>query len=56
MATEDCLNKAAEARKMSQTLLKRLHGSADVVSSKSLVGGSSHGMSSLRQLEVILHL
>ncbi|CAK9175796.1 unnamed protein product [Ilex paraguariensis] len=52
VATEDCLNKAAEARKMSQTLLKRLHGSADVVSSKSLVGGSSHGMSSLRQLEL----
>lgn len=53
MATEDALNKAAEARSTCQKLLKRLHGSGDVVSSHSqIVGGTSQNMSSLRQLEV----
>lgn len=55
VATEDALNKAAEARTTCQQLLKRLHGTADVVSSHSLVvGGTSHSMSSLRQLEVYM--
>lgn len=54
LATEDALNKAAEARNTSQLLLKRLHGSGDAVSSNSLIpAGSSQNMSSLRQLEVI---
>ncbi|KAL7135627.1 hypothetical protein ABFS83_11G110700 [Erythranthe nasuta] len=53
LATEDALNKAAEARNMSQLLLKRLHGSGDAVSSHSLVtAGTSQNMSSLRQLEL----
>lgn len=57
LATEDALNKAAEARNMSQLLLKRLHGSGDAVSSQSLItAGTSQNMSSLRQLEVIFSL
>ncbi|KAL6499173.1 AUGMIN subunit 5 [Orobanche hederae] len=53
LATEDALNKAAEAKNMSQLLLKRLHGSGDAVSSNSLVtAGTSQNMSSLRQLEL----
>lgn len=53
MATEDALNKAAEARNMSQQLLKRLQGTDDAISSHSVViGGTSKSMSSLRQLEV----
>ncbi|KAL0316941.1 UNVERIFIED_CONTAM: AUGMIN subunit [Sesamum calycinum] len=53
LATEDALNKAAEARNMSQLLWKRLHGSGDTVSSLSHVTvGASQNMSSLRQLEL----
>ncbi|KAL0450424.1 UNVERIFIED_CONTAM: AUGMIN subunit [Sesamum latifolium] len=53
LATEDALNKAAEARNMSQLLLKRLHGNSDSVSSLSHVTlGASQNMSSLRQLEL----
>uniref|UniRef100_A0A5B7BNU6 AUGMIN subunit 5 n=1 Tax=Davidia involucrata TaxID=16924 RepID=A0A5B7BNU6_DAVIN len=52
VATEDALNKAAEARNMCQKLIKRLHGSGDVVSSHSLVGGTSQNMGSLRQFEL----
>ncbi|KAL0396620.1 UNVERIFIED_CONTAM: AUGMIN subunit [Sesamum calycinum] len=53
LATEDALNKAAEARNMSHLMLKRLHGSGDAVSSHSLVAaGTSQNMSSLRQLEL----
>lgn len=52
VATEDALNKAAEARNMCQKLLKRLQGSNDVVSSHTVVGGTSQNMSSLRQLEL----
>lgn len=47
MATEDALNKAAEARNLCQNLIKRLHGNSDVVSS-----GISQNVGSLRQLEV----
>lgn len=55
MATEDALNKAAEASDLIQKLVKRLHGSSDVVSSHSLgVGGATQNMSSLRQFEVSL--
>ncbi|KAA8547877.1 hypothetical protein F0562_004306 [Nyssa sinensis] len=52
VATEDALSKAAEARNMCQKLIKRLHGSGDVISSHSLVGGISQNMSSLRQFEL----
>ncbi|XP_041002534.1 AUGMIN subunit 5 isoform X1 [Juglans microcarpa x Juglans regia] len=52
LATEDALNKAAEASDLIQKLVKRLHGSSDVVSSHSLgVGGATQNMSSLRQFE-----
>ncbi|KAI3665807.1 hypothetical protein L6452_44442 [Arctium lappa] len=53
VATEDELNKAAEARSMCQKLLKRLYGRVDIDPSPSLgVGGTSQTMSSLRQLEL----
>lgn len=52
VATEDALNKAAEARSMCQKLLKRLQGSNDVVSAHTVIGGTSQNMSSLRQLEL----
>ncbi|PWA79360.1 hypothetical protein CTI12_AA209280 [Artemisia annua] len=52
VATEDELNKAAEARSTCQKLLRRLYGS-DIDSSHALgVGGASQPMSSLRQLEL----
>jgi hypothetical protein len=54
LATEDALNKAAEARDLCQKLLKRLHGTGDEVSSNSIVsGGTTQNMSSLKQFEVI---
>ncbi|KAI7749441.1 hypothetical protein M8C21_000261 [Ambrosia artemisiifolia] len=53
IATEDELNKAAEARTTCQKLLKRLYGSVDFDPSHPLaVGGTSQTMSSLRQLEL----
>ncbi|KAG2715418.1 hypothetical protein I3843_03G077600 [Carya illinoinensis] len=52
LATEDALNKAAESSDLIQKLVKRLHGSSDVVSSHPLgVGGAAQNMSSLRQFE-----
>lgn len=54
LATEDAINKSAEARDMYQKLIKRLHGSGGVISSNSLsVGGPSQNTGSLRQFEVI---
>nr|XP_043606302.1 AUGMIN subunit 5 [Erigeron canadensis] len=53
VATEDELNKAAEARSTCQKLLKRLYGTVDIDPSHTLgVGGTSQTMSSLRQLEL----
>ncbi|MFS8031804.1 putative HAUS augmin-like complex subunit 5 [Helianthus anomalus] len=53
VATEDELNKAAEARSTCQKLLKRLYGSVDFDPSHPLgVGGTAQTMSSLRQLEL----
>ncbi|KAE8649325.1 AUGMIN subunit 5 [Cucumis sativus] len=53
LATEDALNKSAEARDMCQKLLNRLHGSSDVISSQSLgVGGTSQNVGGLRQFEL----
>lgn len=52
LATEDALNKASEARNLCQKLIKRLHGSNDIVSSHSLVGGTSQNVGSLRQFEL----
>ncbi|KAJ9540495.1 hypothetical protein OSB04_027001 [Centaurea solstitialis] len=53
VATEDQLNKAAEAKSACEKLLKRLSGSREVASPLSLnIGGTSQNMSSLRQLEL----
>nr|GMD49836.1 AUGMIN subunit 5 [Ipomoea batatas]GMD58726.1 AUGMIN subunit 5 [Ipomoea batatas] len=53
VATEDELNKAAEARKTSQKLLQRLQGTGDTMSSNTLgIGATSQNMGSLRQLEL----
>ncbi|GAV60104.1 hypothetical protein CFOL_v3_03635 [Cephalotus follicularis] len=52
LATEDALNKAAEARDLCQKLIKRLHGSGDIVSSHSMIGGPSQNVGSLKQFEL----
>ncbi|KAL5723271.1 AUGMIN subunit 5 [Ranunculus cassubicifolius] len=53
VATEDALNKAAEARKMCQTYIKKLHGNNDPVSSHSVTsGGTSQNIGTLRQFEL----
>ncbi|KAF5748907.1 hypothetical protein HS088_TW04G00868 [Tripterygium wilfordii] len=53
LATEDALNKAAEARDICQKLIKRLHGNGDAFSSHALgVGSTSQNIGSLRQFEL----
>ncbi|GFY84842.1 hypothetical protein Acr_03g0016160 [Actinidia rufa] len=53
VATEDALNKAAEARNMCLKLLQRLQGGGDAISSQSLiVGSTSQNVGSLRQFEL----
>ncbi|KAI8020126.1 AUGMIN subunit 5 [Camellia lanceoleosa] len=53
VATEDALNKAAEARNMCQKLLQRLHRGGDAVFSQSLlVESTSQNVGSLRQFEL----
>ncbi|PPE00120.1 hypothetical protein GOBAR_DD02837 [Gossypium barbadense] len=52
LATEDALNKAAEARDLCQKLIKRLQGGSDLVPSRSLVGGATQKVGSLRQFEL----
>ncbi|KAK6266727.1 hypothetical protein QUC31_017564 [Theobroma cacao] len=52
LATEDALNKAAEARDLCQKLIKRLQGGSDVVPSHSLVGAATQNVGSLRQFEL----
>lgn len=54
VATEDALNKAAEARNLCQKLIKRLQGSTDIVPSHSTGGATSHNVGGLRQFEVML--
>ncbi|KAG5138036.1 hypothetical protein JHK82_022767 [Glycine max] len=51
LATEDALNKAAEARDMCVELMKRLHGGTDVSSHSLGIGSNSQNVGSLRQLE-----
>lgn len=56
VATEDELNKAAEARSTCQKLLKRLYGSVDFGLLHPLgLDGISQTLSNLRFLEVILY-
>ncbi|KAK7394363.1 hypothetical protein VNO78_14888 [Psophocarpus tetragonolobus] len=52
LATEDALNKAAEARDMCEKLIKRLHGGGDVSSRSIGIGSNSQNVGSLRQLEL----
>ena len=52
LATEDALNKAAEAKDLSEKLMKRLHGATDVSSRSIGIGSTSQNVGSLRQLEV----
>ncbi|KAL2329782.1 hypothetical protein Fmac_017363 [Flemingia macrophylla] len=52
LATEDALNKAAEARDMCEKLVKRLHGGTDVSSRSIGIGSTSQNVGSLRQLEL----
>ncbi|KAG5001610.1 hypothetical protein JHK87_022682 [Glycine soja] len=52
LATEDALNKAAEARDMCVELMKRLHGGTDVSSCSLGIGSNSQNVGSVRQLEI----
>ncbi|XP_039029772.1 AUGMIN subunit 5-like isoform X3 [Hibiscus syriacus] len=52
LATEDALNKAAEARDLCQTLIKRLQGGSSLVPSRTLVGAVTQNVGSLRQFEL----
>uniref|UniRef100_A0A0D9XDD2 AUGMIN subunit 5 n=1 Tax=Leersia perrieri TaxID=77586 RepID=A0A0D9XDD2_9ORYZ len=53
LATEDALNKAAEAKALSQKLLQRLHGTTDTAGSKKmLTGNTSQNMTNSRHLEL----
>nr|CAB3453304.1 unnamed protein product [Digitaria exilis] len=53
LATEDALNKAAEAKALSQKLLQRLHGTVDLAGSKKLpTGNTSQNVTNSRHLEL----
>jgi hypothetical protein len=53
LATEDALNKAAEAKALSQKLLQRLHGTVDTTGSKKLpTGNTPQNVTNSRHLEV----
>uniref|UniRef100_J3MX58 AUGMIN subunit 5 n=2 Tax=Oryza brachyantha TaxID=4533 RepID=J3MX58_ORYBR len=53
LATEDALNKAAEAKALSQKLLQRLHGTSDAAGSKKTpTGNTSQTMTNSRHLEL----
>lgn len=57
VATEDALNKAAEAKALCQKLLKRLHGGSDLVTSQKLpAGNASHNLGNNRHLEVLIKI
>lgn len=58
VATEDALNKAAEAKALCQKLLKRLQGSNDALQMLP-TGGTTSSMGSTRKFEVyclLIHL
>lgn len=53
VATEDALNKAAEAKSLTQKLLKRMHGNNDGVATQALpAGGTSQNLGNIRQFEM----
>lgn len=51
VATEDALNKAAEAKNLTKKLIKRLHGSSDVVQAFP-AGGTSQNLGNVRHFEL----
>ncbi|KAL5582076.1 hypothetical protein UlMin_014518 [Ulmus minor] len=51
-ASEDALNKATEARNVTEKLIKRLQGNGDVAPTSLGVGGTSQNVGSLRQFEL----
>jgi len=54
LATEDALNKAAEAKALSQKLLQRLYGTIDMAGSKKLpTGNTTQNVTNSRHLEVL---
>uniref|UniRef100_A0A804MN56 AUGMIN subunit 5 n=1 Tax=Zea mays TaxID=4577 RepID=A0A804MN56_MAIZE len=53
LATEDALNKAAEAKALSQKLLQRLYGTADMAGNKKLpTGNTTQNVTNSRHLEL----
>ncbi|KAL5205975.1 hypothetical protein ABZP36_034184 [Zizania latifolia] len=53
LATEDALNKASEAKALSQKLLQRLHGTIDTAGSKKMpTGNTLQNMTNSRHLEL----
>ncbi|CAN8233005.1 unnamed protein product [Cochlearia groenlandica] len=54
LATEDALNKAAEARDLCQKFINRLHGRADAASSNSLAGGTTQNVGNIKKYELDL--
>ncbi|KAG8049687.1 hypothetical protein GUJ93_ZPchr0009g439 [Zizania palustris] len=53
LATEDALNKASEAKALSQKLLQRLHGTIDTTGSKKMpTGNTLQNMTNSRHLEL----
>lgn len=53
MATEDALNRAAEAKALSQKLIKRLHGNNDLAAPPAITAGAiSQNIGNNRHFEV----
>ncbi|KAL0920791.1 hypothetical protein M5K25_009960 [Dendrobium thyrsiflorum] len=53
VATEDALNKAAEAKSLTQKLIKRMHGNSDLVPSQTApAGGTSQSLGNVRHFEM----
>ncbi|KAK8916469.1 hypothetical protein KSP39_PZI022463 [Platanthera zijinensis] len=52
VATEDALNKAAEAKSLTQKLLKRMHGNDGAATQAVPAGGTSQQLGNIRQFEM----
>ncbi|PKU85691.1 AUGMIN subunit 5 isoform X2 [Dendrobium catenatum] len=53
VATEDALNKAAEAKSLTQKLIKRMHGNSDLAPSQTApAGGTSQSLGNVRHFEM----
>ncbi|KAG0450647.1 hypothetical protein HPP92_026824 [Vanilla planifolia] len=53
VATEDALNKAAEAKSISQKLVKRLHGNGEVATTTLHYGVQSQNLGNTRHFQVM---